>query len=71
MPSLRDHMGSKCPRCASDILQPAPSTNRMPGQELAWCPTCHATMGLAELEAKGTRRAPSLLGKLFGRPQRG
>jgi hypothetical protein len=47
MPSLRDYLGSTCPACKKDILQAAPTTNRMPGQaDLAWCPACRATLTL-------------------------
>jgi hypothetical protein len=67
MPALRDFIGSTCPRCAGDILQPAPSTNRMPGEALAWCPACRATMSLAELQS---RPRATFWGKLFGRAQR-
>lgn len=65
---VRDFFGSKCPCCARDILQQAPSNNRMPGApDLAWCPTCDARLGLAELQ-----RRPGVAGffkKMFGKPQ--
>jgi hypothetical protein len=66
---LRDYYGSKCPCCARDILQQAPSSNRMPGQALAWCPTCDARLSLADLQ----RRAGvgGLFKRLFGKPQTG
>lgn len=67
MASLRDYLGSKCPCCASDILQQAPSSNRMPGAELAWCPSCKATLSVEELAAP--RKRAGFLAKLFGRPQ--
>ena len=67
--TVRDYFGTKCPSCRNDILQQAPSTNRMPGAQLAWCPSCDARLSLAELAASVKRG--SLLGKIFGRPQRG
>lgn len=67
--SIRDFLGSKCPTCKNDILQAAQTTNRMPGQvDLASCPSCHATHSLEQL-TRGAPR-PTLLGKLFSKPQR-
>ena len=69
MPAFREFLGSKCPCCAKDILQQAPTSNRMPGKEVAWCPTCKSTLTLDELNARVGRSArPSLLARLFGRP---
>jgi hypothetical protein len=68
MHALRDHFGSPCPRCAKDILQPAPSTNRMPGQDLAWCPTCHATLSADDLARRRAPKRGSFLSRLFTRP---
>ncbi len=67
MPALRDFIGQNCPRCAQDILQQAPSNNRMP-TEHAWCPSCKATLGLDELASHP--RKISLMRRLFGTPQR-
>ena len=66
---IRDYLGTRCPSCQGDILQQAPTTNRMPSAELAWCPSCHATH-TAEALARGPTRS-SLLRRLFGKPQRG
>lgn len=65
---LRDFFGATCPCCARDILQPAPSTNRMPGEARAWCPSCDAKLTLADL----AQRKPGVGGflkRLFGKPQ--
>lgn len=70
MPSVREFLGSKCPSCKNDILQAAPSTNRMPGADLAWCPSCKSTLTAEQLARGGPRASGGLLGKLFGRPQR-
>lgn len=68
MAAIRDFFGTNCPHCAKDILQQAPSTNRMPGAELAFCPSCRTQFSLADLQ-RGAK--PSLLGRLFGnRPSR-
>lgn len=64
---VRDFFGSKCPCCAKDILQQAPSKNRMPGQALAWCPTCDARLGIEDLQRKPS--AAGFLKRLFGKPQ--
>lgn len=64
MPALRDFFGSKCPSCTNDILQAEPSTNRMPGPERAWCPSCHAAFTAEQLARKPT--AGSILKRLFG-----
>lgn len=64
---LRDFYGSKCPCCAKDILQQAPSSNRMPGQALAWCPTCDARLSLSDLQRKPS--PATFLKRLFGKPQ--
>ena len=69
--SLKDFLGSRCPCCSKDILQQAPSTNRMPGADLAWCPSCDARLSLDELVRGPKRTGGSLLGRLFGKPQRG
>lgn len=63
MPAIRDFFGSKCPDCRTDILQQAPSKNRMPGEDKAWCPSCDHTFTVAQLAqpAKG-----GLLKRLFG-----
>ena len=66
---LRDYFGSKCPCCARDILQQAPSTNRMPGQAYAWCPTCDARLSIDDLRRRAG--ASGFLKRLFGRPQSG
>ena len=63
MPSVRDLIGSNCPSCRADILQAAPSTNRMPGEEKAWCPSCQTRFGVDDL-ARSTKG--SLLKRLFG-----
>ena len=69
MPAIRDFFGSKCPDCRADILQPAPSTNRMPGEEKAWCPACDHRFSATDLAG---RRQPGLLKRLFGgRPTSG
>lgn len=67
MASLRDFVGSKCPCCSKDILQQAPSSNRMPGAELAWCPTCDARLSPDDL-ARRRGGAGGFLKRLFGRP---
>lgn len=68
MMRVRDFFGSKCPCCAKDILQQAPTNNRMPGAELAWCPTCDARLGLSDLQRKPG--ASGFLKRLFGgKPQ--
>ena len=63
MAALRDYVGSKCPSCRTDILQQAPSSNRMPGEAKAWCPTCDKRFSVTELSQvqKG-----GLLKRLFG-----
>ncbi len=65
MRPLREFFGSTCPSCETDILQPAPETNRMPREE-AWCPTCQHTMSLADLTAYANRKV-GMLSRLFGR----
>jgi phage FluMu protein Com len=68
--ALRDHLGTRCPRCKNDILQQAPTTNRMPGQaDLAWCPSCKSTMTVEDLErsSRAARRG-GLLARLLGKP---
>lgn len=70
MASVRDFFGSKCPTCRADILQAAPSTNRMPGEEKAWCPSCQSRFSADDL-AKGATRG-GLMKRLFGgRPTHG
>lgn len=66
MAHIRDFFGSNCPHCRADILQQAPSANRMPGEERAWCPSCQAKMTLDELQ-RAPRRG-SFLKRLFGGP---
>lgn len=69
MPAVRDFFGSNCPDCRSDILQAAPSTNRMPGEEKAWCPSCQHRFSAEDLARAGK---PSILKRLFGgRPAHG
>ena len=69
MSDLREFLGAKCPCCSKDILQQAPSTNRMPGKELAWCPTCKSTLTLDDLARRARKpRSAGLLARLFGRP---
>lgn len=68
MPSLRDYLGSRCPHCSNDILQQLPSTNRMPGQEVAWCAACDRRYSVEEL-ARGVK-GPSLFARVFGKPHR-
>lgn len=63
MPSVREHFGSKCPHCRADILQAAPSTNRMPGEEKAWCPSCQTRFSADDLARKA---GGSFLKRLFG-----
>ncbi|HET6404358.1 MAG TPA: hypothetical protein VFH78_06905 [Candidatus Thermoplasmatota archaeon] len=63
MPSVRDHFGSNCPSCRADILQAAPSNNRMPGEEKAWCPSCDARFSADDLARK---KQGGLLKRLFG-----
>ena len=63
MPAIRDFFGSKCPDCRTDILQQAPSKNRMPGEQKAWCATCDHTFTIEQLSA---RSKGSLLKRLFG-----
>lgn len=70
MASARDHLGSKCPQCAGDILQAVPSSNRMPPSgDACWCPGCDSVLTVAELEAKPRRSG--FFGRLFGRAQQG
>ncbi|HUR68871.1 MAG TPA: hypothetical protein VM370_06460 [Candidatus Thermoplasmatota archaeon] len=64
MTAIRDFFGSKCPDCRADILQPAPSSNRMPGEEKAWCPACDHRFSVEQL-ARG-KSTGGLLKKLFG-----
>lgn len=66
---LRDFYGSKCPCCARDILQQAPSHNRMPGEALAWCPTCDARLSLDDLRNRAG--VGGFFKRFFGRPQSG
>lgn len=63
MSAIRAYLGSNCPSCSKDILQAAPSTNRMPGEEKAWCASCGTRFSAEQLA-----RAPKggLLKKLFG-----
>lgn len=70
MPALRDYVGTNCPHCTKDILQQAPSTNRMQPEEAAWCPSCHSKFSVEQLARVAK---PGLLGRLFGgsRPSRG
>ena len=69
MTSVRAFFGSKCPDCRADILQAAPSTNRMPGEEKAWCPTCDHRFSAEQLARGGQG---GLLKRLFGgRPTSG
>lgn len=64
MPALRDFFGTSCPCCSQDILQQAPSTNRMPGEERAWCPSCNAKLSVEQLSQK--RGGMGFLKRLFG-----
>lgn len=64
MASLRDFIGTRCPCCAGDILQQAPSSNRMP-TESAWCPSCKAVLSLADLVAPPAKSG-GLFKRLFG-----
>lgn len=66
MASLRDHFGSRCPACRNDILQQAPSANRMPGQDLAWCPSCDRRFALGDLQRAARPGPAGLLRRLFG-----
>lgn len=70
MPALRDFFGSTCPHCTKDILQQAPSTNRMQPEDRAWCPSCQTRFTVDQL-ARGAKG--SFFSKLFGgsRPSRG
>lgn len=68
MPALRDYLGARCPRCANDILQQLPSTNRMPNLDVAWCASCDGRFKVEEL-ARGIR-GPGFLGRIFGRPHK-
>jgi ssDNA-binding Zn-finger/Zn-ribbon topoisomerase 1 len=63
MAAIRDFFGSNCPDCRTDILQAAPSENRMPGEEKAWCPACDHRFTAEQLatQAKG-----GILKRLFG-----
>lgn len=65
MASVRDFVGAPCPHCKNDILQQAPSTNRMPGEARAWCPSCQHRFGVEEL-SRGVRPAKGILRRLFG-----
>ena len=65
VPAVRDFFGSKCPSCRLDILQAAPSTNRMPGEEKAWCPSCQSRFSAEDLSAK---RKGGFLKRVFGGP---
>lgn len=65
MASLRDFIGARCPCCARDILQQAPSNNRMP-TEHAWCPSCHASLSLEDLVRGPKRSSGGFLRRLFG-----
>lgn len=67
MAELRDFFGSKCLHCRADILQPLPSTNRMP-TELAHCPSCHTRFSLADLTSQPS--SGSLFKRLFQKPNR-
>lgn len=68
MAALRDYLGSRCPHCANDILQQLPSTNRMPGQDIAWCGSCNGRFTVEQLSRGG--RGVGLLAKLFGKAHR-
>lgn len=70
MAEIRDFFGSKCPSCTTDILQPVPSTNRMPGEALAWCPSCNVRLSVADLTTRRRAAGPGLLKRLFGKPTR-
>lgn len=63
MVAVRDFIGHTCPRCSKDILQQAPSTNRMPGQDLAWCPSCNVRLSAEDLAQK---KRGGFLRRLFG-----
>lgn len=65
MSSLRSFLGSPCPRCRRDILQAAPSTNRMPGEERAWCPACNTRFSADDL-ARKPRSGKNIFRRLFG-----
>lgn len=70
MAHLRDFFGSKCPRCALDILQQLPSANRMQPVDLAWCPSCQSKFTVEDLQQ--ARGGLGWLKRLLGsRPQRG
>lgn len=69
MTAIRDFFGSSCPDCRADILQAAPSSNRMPGEEKAWCPSCQHRFSVQDLAGKP---AGGFLKRLFGsRPSSG
>lgn len=65
MPALRDFLGSPCPRCRRDILQAAPSSNRMPGEERAWCPRCDTRFSVDDLSRRKSG-ATGLIRRIFG-----
>lgn len=66
MPVLSDFLGSKCPVCAKDILQRAPSIARMPPGEYAYCHTCESALSVNDLSTlMGPKRG--ILAKIFGR----
>lgn len=68
--TLRDFLGSKCPSCRSDILQAAPSSNRMPGEDRAWCPACQGRFSVEDL-TRSKAGSGSIFRRLFkgGTPQ--
>jgi hypothetical protein len=64
MTDIRSFIGSRCPACANDILQPAPETNRMPQKDRLTCPACTTSFRLSDL--LGTQKPRGFLGRLFG-----
>ena len=62
MSAIRAYLGSSCPSCHKDILQAAPSTNRMPGEEKAWCASCNTRFSADQL----ARPKAGFLKRLFG-----
>ncbi|HVL47987.1 MAG TPA: hypothetical protein VM889_05480 [Candidatus Thermoplasmatota archaeon] len=68
MSDLRSFIGSRCPHCAQDILQPAPETARMPIKDRLSCLACGTVFRLADLEERVARGG--FLARLFARPDR-
>lgn len=69
MPALKDYLGSTCPVCVKDILQPAPSIARMPPGEYAFCPSCESALSLDDLGQLARGRV-GFFARLFRRPSR-